>query len=155
MSERTITLYVYDSDATMAMRSKATKVRLPTAALTCRFRTQRRHNRWLRTNRAILRIGATSGKYAGLKDGTYTRHQVTISAQFVYANYGTETGTPINDPSREFWKSAANHTANTFTGGGLRRIGSQITRMTVLLETKPSPDGVSTRTTIGIQSAGS
>lgn len=46
---------------------------------------------------------------------------------FAYGNYGTENGSLTTDPSQsKFWEvGGAHYSANTFTGGGFRRIGTQ------------------------------
>jgi hypothetical protein len=65
----------------------------------------------------------------GLKDDTlqFGTKWDDLKHRFIYANYGTERGTLINDPTQAKFMEIGGgyYTANTFTGGGIRRIGSQ------------------------------
>lgn len=65
----------------------------------------------------------------GLKDDTlqFGAKLDDLKHRFVYANYGTEAGSLITDSSQAKFAEvgAGYYTANTFTGGGLRRIGAQ------------------------------
>jgi hypothetical protein len=65
----------------------------------------------------------------GLKDDTlqFGAKWDDLKHRFIYANYGTETGSLVTDPSQAKFEEIGGgyYTANTFTGGGLRKIGAQ------------------------------
>lgn len=65
----------------------------------------------------------------GLKDDTlqFGTKWDDLKHRFVYANYGTESGTLVTDPGQARFEEIGGgyYTANTFTGGGLRKIGAQ------------------------------
>lgn len=65
----------------------------------------------------------------GLKDDTlqFAGKWSDLQHKFVYANYGTENGTLINDPSQSKFAEVGGGVFGpfSFTGGGIRRIGAQ------------------------------